>query len=190
MVDSLTKQKQEMQKFQEEEMLKHLDLRYKNEIIRSMEWLAEKEDTIFLGQAVNYSGNAMYNTTKTISMGLNIANLNLQQGSNLFNMNMGVHNHKEESLQFNHHSIHGFNSKINNINIVSSSLPSGLIEIQAFPESNDVIGLKDLYLSLDISKSTINMVRDVIASGDEITGTLFVKDFYTSSYSNGNLIRK
>ena len=80
--------------------------------------------------------------------------------------------------------------KINTINIVSSSLPSGLIEIQAFPESNDVIGLKDLYLSLDISKSTINMVRDVIASGDEITGTLFVKDFYTSSYSNGNLIRK
>ena len=67
MVDSLTKQKQEMQKFQEEEMLKHLDLRYKNEIIRSMEWLAEKDDTIFLGQAVNYSGNAMYNTTKTIS---------------------------------------------------------------------------------------------------------------------------
>ena len=67
MVDLLTKQKQEMQKFQEEEMLKHLDLRYKNEIIRSMEWLAEKQDTIFLGQAVNYSGNAMYNTTKTIS---------------------------------------------------------------------------------------------------------------------------
>ena len=67
MVDELTKQKQEMQKFQEAEMLKHLDLRYKNEIIRSMEWLAKKDDTIFLGQAVNYSGNAMYNTTKTIS---------------------------------------------------------------------------------------------------------------------------
>ena len=66
MVDKLTKQKQEMQKFQEAEMLKHLDLRYKNEIIRSMEWLAEKEDTIFLGQAVNYSGNAMFNTTKTV----------------------------------------------------------------------------------------------------------------------------
>ena len=67
MVDSLTKQKEEMAKFQEAEMLKHLDLRYKNEIIRSMEWLAEKDDTIFLGQAVNYSGNAMFNTTKTIS---------------------------------------------------------------------------------------------------------------------------
>ena len=67
MVDNLTKQKEEMAKFQEAEMLKHLDLKYKNEIIRSMEWLGEKEDTIFLGQSVKYSGNAMYNTTKTIS---------------------------------------------------------------------------------------------------------------------------
>ena len=76
------------------------------------------------------------------------------------------------------------------INITSSSLSNGLIEIQAFPESNDVIGLRDLYLNFNISKSTINMVRDVIASGDEISGTLFARDFYTSSYSNGNLIRK
>ena len=67
MVDNLTKQKEEMAKFQEAEMLKHLDLKYKNEIIRSMEWLGENEDTIFLGQSVKYSGNAMYNTTKTIS---------------------------------------------------------------------------------------------------------------------------
>ena len=67
MVDKLTKQKEDMQKFQETEMLKHLDLKYKNEIIRSMEWLGEKEDTIFIGQAIKYSGNAMYNTTKTIS---------------------------------------------------------------------------------------------------------------------------
>ena len=67
MVDTLTKQKQEMQKFQEAEMLKSLDLQYKNELIRSMEWLGDKDDTIFLGQAVKYSGNAMFNTTKTIS---------------------------------------------------------------------------------------------------------------------------
>ena len=67
MVDTLTKQKQEMQKFQEAEMLKSLDLKYKNELIRSMEWLGDKDDTIFLGQAVKYSGNAMFNTTKTIS---------------------------------------------------------------------------------------------------------------------------
>lgn len=76
------------------------------------------------------------------------------------------------------------------VNITSTSLSNGLIEIQAFPESNDVVGLRDLYISLNISKSTINIVRDVIASGDEISGTRFVSDFYTSSYSNGNLVRK
>jgi len=76
------------------------------------------------------------------------------------------------------------------VNITSTSLSNGLIEIQAFPESNDVVGLRDLYVSLNIPKSTINIVRDVIASGDEISGTRFVNDFYTSSYSNGNLVRK
>ena len=76
------------------------------------------------------------------------------------------------------------------VNITSTSSSNGLIEIQAFPESNDVVGLRDLYVSLNIPKSTINIVRDVIASGDEISGTRFVADFYTSSYSNGNLVRK
>ena len=80
--------------------------------------------------------------------------------------------------------------KIGTINITSTARPNGIIEIQAFPESNDVVGLKDLYLSLNISKSTINMVRDVIASGDEISGTKFISDYYTSSYSNGNLARQ
>jgi hypothetical protein len=76
------------------------------------------------------------------------------------------------------------------VNITETSVSGNVIEIQAFPESNDVVGLRDLYISLNISKSTINIVRDVIASGDEISGTRFVNDFYTSSYSNGNLIRK
>jgi hypothetical protein len=80
--------------------------------------------------------------------------------------------------------------RLTSINITSTVKPNGIIEIQAYPESNDVVGLKDLYLNLNISKSTINMVRDVIASGDEISGTKFVNDYYTSSYSNGNLARK
>ena len=79
--------------------------------------------------------------------------------------------------------------KLGTINIISTSKGNDIIEIQAFPESNDVIGLKDLYLNFSIEKSTINMVRDVIASGDEISGTVFARDYYTSSYSNGNLIR-
>ena len=69
-------------------------------------------------------------------------------------------------------------------------MPNNIIEIQAYPDSNDVIGLKDLYLSFSIGKSTINMVRDVISSGDEVSGTVFARDYYTSSYSNANLIRK
>jgi hypothetical protein len=76
------------------------------------------------------------------------------------------------------------------INIVSTVKPNNVIEIQAFPESNDVVGLRDLYLNFDITTSKINMIKDVISSGDEISGTVFNRDFYTSSYSNGSLIRK
>ena len=76
------------------------------------------------------------------------------------------------------------------VNITSTVLANDIIEIQAYPESNDVVGLKDLYLSFSISESTINMVRDVISSGDEISGTVFSRDYYTSSYSNGTLTRK
>ena len=76
------------------------------------------------------------------------------------------------------------------VNITSTLNNSGVVEVQAIPESNDVVGLKELYLNFSLSKSTINMVRDVISSGDEITGTRFIKDFYTSSYLNGKLIRE
>ena len=79
---------------------------------------------------------------------------------------------------------------LNTINIVETSAPNDIIEIQAFPESNDVIGLKDLYVSLDIPHSKINMTKDVIASGEDISGVSFTRDYYTSSYSNGDLERK
>ena len=79
---------------------------------------------------------------------------------------------------------------LNTINITSTVKSNNIIEIQAFPESNDVIGLKDLYLNFSISSSSINMLKDVIASGDEISGVLFSRDYYTSSYLNGNLIRQ
>ena len=79
---------------------------------------------------------------------------------------------------------------LNTLNIASTSRPNDIIEIQAYPDSNDVIGLKDLYLSLGISNSQINMVKDVIASGEDISGVTFTRDYYTSSYSNGDLERK
>ena len=79
---------------------------------------------------------------------------------------------------------------LNTINIVETEKPNNIVEIQAFPESNDVVGLKDLYLSFSVSSSTINMVKDVIASGEDISGVSFTRDYYTSSYSNGDLERK
>jgi len=79
---------------------------------------------------------------------------------------------------------------INTINIVSTVAANDVVEIQAFPDSNDVIGLKDLYLSFDVSNSKINMVKDVIASGEDVSGIVFSRDYYTSSYSNGELARK
>jgi len=79
---------------------------------------------------------------------------------------------------------------INTVNITSTVADNNLIEIQAFPDSNDVVGLKDLYLSFNVSNSTINMVKDVIASGEDVSGVVFTRDYYTSSYSNGVLERK
>jgi hypothetical protein len=76
------------------------------------------------------------------------------------------------------------------VNITSTELSNNIVEIQAYPESNDIVGLKELYLYFDVSKSTINMVRDVITSGDDISGVVFnSKNYYTSSYSNGKLKR-
>lgn len=79
---------------------------------------------------------------------------------------------------------------INTISITSTDRVGNIIEIQAVPESNDVIGLKDLYLNFDVSSSKINMVKDVIASGEDISGVVFTNNYYTSSYLNGVLERK
>ena len=78
---------------------------------------------------------------------------------------------------------------LSTINFESTVKPNNIVEVQVFPRSNDVVGLKDLYVSLDVSNSTINMVRDVISSGDEVSGVQFTRDFYSSSYPNGQIIR-
>tara|TARA_Y100001937_G_scaffold51460_1_gene71452 strand:+ start:50 stop:649 length:600 start_codon:yes stop_codon:yes gene_type:complete len=75
---------------------------------------------------------------------------------------------------------------VNTINITSTVQPNNIIEIQAFPDSNDVIGLKDLYLSFSVADSAINMVKDTISSGEQISGVGYKT---TSSYLNGSLKR-
>lgn len=76
---------------------------------------------------------------------------------------------------------------LNTINIATTKKSGGIIEVQAFPESNDVIGLKDIYLNLNLSNTEINIVRDTISSGQQISGIGYRT---TSSYSNGSLIRQ
>ena len=75
---------------------------------------------------------------------------------------------------------------VNTLTITSTVKPNNIIEIQAFPDSNDVIGLKDLYLSFSVADSTINMVKDTISSGEQISGVGYKT---TSSYLNGSLKR-
>jgi hypothetical protein len=76
------------------------------------------------------------------------------------------------------------------INIISTSKSDGgesIIQISAIPESNDVIGLQDLYLNLSINDVTLNVLSDKIASGDDPSGSTYTK---TTSYSNGSIIRE
>ena len=75
---------------------------------------------------------------------------------------------------------------ITTIRITETSKDDNVIEVQAYPISNDIIGLKDLYVSFAVSDSTINMVRDTISSGEQISGVGFS---VTPSYSNTKLTR-
>ena len=75
---------------------------------------------------------------------------------------------------------------VNTLTITSTVVANNIIEIQAFPDSNDVIGLKDLYLSFSVADSTINMIKDTISSGEQISGVGYKT---TSSYLNGSLKR-
>ena len=77
---------------------------------------------------------------------------------------------------------------LNPITITSAKEKNGqqIIEISATPKSNDVIGLQDLYLQLDISKSNFEMVVDEISSGLDPSASNYI---VSSSYTNGNLVR-
>lgn len=72
------------------------------------------------------------------------------------------------------------------VNITGVNSTNGLLEIQAIPESNDIIGLKELYLQIDISNSKVTAIEDIITSGENTSATLFTP---TSSYLNGNYTR-
>jgi hypothetical protein len=76
---------------------------------------------------------------------------------------------------------------IDTINIVATTAPNNVIEIQAIPVSNDVVGLKDLYVRFDVGESKISLIRDVISSGENTSGTRLTTQ---SSYYQPGFIRQ
>jgi hypothetical protein len=76
---------------------------------------------------------------------------------------------------------------IDTVNITSTVIANGVIEIQAIPHSNDIVGLRDLYVKFDMTNTTINMVQDLIASGENTSGSRFV---HTHSYYTPTFTRK
>ena len=77
---------------------------------------------------------------------------------------------------------------INPVNVLSAKMKDGqpTIELAACPKSNDVVGLQDLYLQLDISNSNFETVVDEISSGLDPSASNYI---VTSSYQNGTLVR-
>ena len=75
---------------------------------------------------------------------------------------------------------------LNPINIVSGKPKDSvqILEISATPESNDVIGLQDLYLQLD--RSNVDMIVDEIASGADPSGSTYT---VSPSYTSGSIVR-
>ena len=77
---------------------------------------------------------------------------------------------------------------INPINIVSGKIKDGqtIVEISVSPKSNDVVGLQDLYLQLDINNSNFETIVDDISSGLDPSASSYI---VSSSYPDGNLVR-
>ena len=75
---------------------------------------------------------------------------------------------------------------IDTVNITSTMKSDNIIEVQAIPESNDVLARKELYLQFDVSNSNFYMREDSISSGANTSGTRYNPQ---SSYQNGKKTR-
>ena len=125
-------------------------------------------DTVYLGDKPN--GNGRTGT-------LFLFKLESRNNAIIVSKNVGTIDYERAEILLKPINITGTSKNINNIPI---------IEVSACPRSNDVIGLQDLYLQLDVSNSTVDMVVDNITSGDNSAGTMYTA---TSSYTNGSLAR-
>ena len=70
--------------------------------------------------------------------------------------------------------------------VVITSYQGTEIQIEAIPESNDIIALRELYLQLDTTRLNIQMLEDTLSSGYNLSGSQYV---VSSSYENNSFIR-
>ena len=69
---------------------------------------------------------------------------------------------------------------INDI-IISNTITLGnILQLSAVPESNDLVSLRETYLTLGIDNTTVSVVEDTISSGSNLSGTGVVPE---SSYN-------
>ncbi len=116
-----------------------------------------------------------------------VPNSNGKTGTiNLFSLNVGT-----STPVIQRRNIGVINYEIGRITLDPINIVSGkekdnvqILEISAIPESNDVIGLQDLYLRLD--SSVVDTVVDQISSGIDPSGTNYT---ISTSYSNRNIVR-
>jgi len=103
--------------------------------------------------------------------------LQARQDPIIISNNVGTIDYQKGEILIRPINITGTSKKVQNISI---------IEISACPKSNDVIGLQDLYLQLDVTNSTIDIISDNIASGENTSGTNYTS---SSSYIYGDIAR-
>ena len=125
-------------------------------------------DTVFLGDIPN---------ANRLTGRLFLFRLSSKESPVIVTNNVGTVDYKKGEIILSPININGTSKKVQDIPI---------IEVSVCPESNDVIGLQDLYLQLDINNSTLDMVSDTIESGDNPSGTLYTA---TSSYSGTAIAR-
>ena len=69
---------------------------------------------------------------------------------------------------------------VNDLIIQSTSVANNQLQISGTPESNDLISLRETYLTIGIDNTTVSVVEDTISSGSNLSGTGVVPE---SSYN-------
>ncbi|AGH26137.1 hypothetical protein CPMG_00036 [Prochlorococcus phage MED4-213] len=60
---------------------------------------------------------------------------------------------------------------INDLIIQSTNVANNTLQIKATPKSNDLVSLRETYITMGIDNSVITMIEDTISSGSNLSGT-------------------